>query len=113
MGKRLTRHERAAVARAASIAAAHYGIYRPLIFLPTRCKLKVTTARQVAMYLANCTAGIPINRLTIAFKRDNSTISHDIQKIEDMRDEGSPFDAEIGHLEQMFTSGEPVKARAA
>ena len=115
MGKRLTRTERAAVARATAVASAHFGVFRPLLSLPTRCKIRVTTARQVAMYLAHCSGQVPIGALTTAFGRDASTINHDIKRIEDMRDEGSPFDAEMTYLERQFA--EPVvrakKARAA
>lgn len=104
MPKRIARAERAKVARAASIASAHYGVFRPLLFLPRRGKLKVATARQVAMYLAHCSGQVAMNRLTAAFLRDLATISHDIKKIEDMRDDNA-FDAEMTFLEALFADG--------
>lgn len=102
MAKPLTRHERATVARAARVSAKYFKVFRPLIFLPTRCELAVATARQVAMYLAHVAGQIPVNRLRAAFQRDGATIMHNIQHIEDLRDEGSVFDVELTKLEAEF-----------
>ena len=83
------------------VAADAYGVFRPLILMPRRGSPMIAAARQVAMYLANCTAGVPVARLAGAFKRDVSTITHDIRKIEDMRDDPD-FDEMISHLEAVF-----------
>lgn len=102
MPKPLTRHERATVARAVRVSAAYFKVFRPLIFAPTRSKLAVATARQVAMYLAHVAGQIPVNRLRAPFGRDAATIMHNIQHIEDLRDEGSVFDVELTKLETEF-----------
>lgn len=106
MPKPLTRQERATVARAARVAAQYFKVYRPLIFMPTRCKLRVATARQVAMYLAHVAGRIPVNRLRLAFRRDAATIMHNINHIEDLRDEGSVFDVELTKMEAELNLGE-------
>lgn len=102
MPKPLTRHERATVARAARVSADFFAIFRPLIFMPTRSKIRIATARQVAMYLAHVAGGVPVNRLRHAFKRDATTIMHNIQHIEDLREEGSVFDVDLTRLEGEF-----------
>lgn len=102
MPKPLTRHERATVARAARVSADYFKVFRPLIFQPTRCELRIATARQVAMYLAHVSGRIPVNRLRYAFQRDARTITHNINHIEDLRDEGSVFDTELTKLEAEF-----------
>ena len=45
---------------------------------------------------------IPVNRLRQAFQRDAATIMHNINHIEDLRDEGSVFDTELTKLEAEF-----------
>ena len=102
-GARLEAGERAAVMRAATIAAEAYGVFRPLIFATTRSRIAATTARQVAMYLANCSAGINRNRLARAFGRDPSTIAHNVALIEDRRDDQT-FDDMIAGLERRFSN---------
>lgn len=108
MPRPLTRHERATVARAARVAAEYFKVFRPRIFLPNRGEVAVATARQVAMYLAHVSGQIPVNRLRKPFHRDAATIMHNIQHIEDLRDEGSVFDVELTKLEtQFFNLGTP------
>lgn len=113
MPRPLTRDERAAIARAIRVATSYYNVWRPFIFLPTRSNLRIVTCRQVAMYLANCTGGVRIPQLRAAFGRDGATITHNIRKIEDLRDEGSAFDRELTHLEEVFLSDAEVEAAAA
>lgn len=114
MAKRLTSSERAKVARAAAIASHHFHVFRPVLFLPNRNEVEVAEARQIAMYLAHCAGRIPINRLTIAFKRDNSTISHNIAKIEDMRDDprNPVFEAMMTYLTMLFQLGPDRRPRS-
>lgn len=55
-------------------------------------------ARQVAMYLAHVALQLSIARVSIAFGRDRSTITHACNSIEDRRDDPA-FDAWLEALE--------------
>lgn len=110
--KRLTAGERAIVTRAATLAADHYRVFRPLVFAATRSRKAATDARQLAMYLANCAGGMPIERVALAFGRDASTVSHNIGLIEDRRDNAA-FDQMIEELEKTFSNPSPTPSNGA
>lgn len=104
--KRLTAGERAIVTRAATLAAETYRVFRPLVFAATRSRKAATDARQLAMYLANCAGGMPIERVALAFGRDASTVSHNIGLIEDRRDVPA-FEDLLTKLELAFAGSLP------
>lgn len=101
MGQRPLRQDRAVVARATSITAAAYQIFRPLIFMPTRVSADVTHARQMAMYLANCSGGVSIVKVAELFGRNIHTTTAAIRQIEDHRDD-KDFDEFVSELEAKF-----------
>lgn len=114
MTRRLSTHERRIVSLAANVAARHFHIFRPQVFQPNRGHVTVATARQVAMYLAHIVGQVPINRLALAFKRDLSSITHNIRLIEDNRGEpGTLSDAELTYLELLFEDRAGLKQRRA
>lgn len=108
--ERLTEAERGIIFRAASLVAEHYRLFRPLIFAETRSKLKVATARQITMYLANCSGSISFTKIAKAFGRDLATVTHNIQLIEDKRDDDT-FNATLEGLEAAFASSPELQQR--
>lgn len=97
------RSDRAIVARATRIAADTYKVFRPQILQPTRGGLAISTARQVAQYLAHCSGQVPLNRLAKLFHRDITTIMHNVALIEDWRD-APEFDELMATLEARFNA---------
>lgn len=103
MAKPHARNDRAIVARATRIAADTYKVFRPEIMAPTRGSMAVSTARQVAQYLAHCSGQVPLNRLAKLFRRDITTIMHNVALIEDWRD-APEFDQLMTALEESFNA---------
>jgi chromosomal replication initiation ATPase DnaA len=101
MPKPHDRADRAAVLRATRLAAKTYGVFRPLIFLPKKGGKPVATARQIAQYLAHCSGGVPMPRIARLFRRDISSVQHNISLVEDMRDTPE-FDEFLTTLERKY-----------
>lgn len=97
---KVTREERAAITRATRVAADTYQVFRPLLFLPRGGK-NIETARQIAQYLACVSGNVKMSRVAVVFGRHMTTITHNIAKIEDMRDDPE-FDHFIDTLEHKF-----------
>lgn len=109
MAKPIAAHDRMAVLRATKLCADTWQIYRPLIFLPTRCSPNVVAARQMSQYLAHVVAGVSVSALARIYKRHMSTVTFGIKKIEDMRDE-EKFEALVQMLEEKYAAHSNHKA---
>jgi hypothetical protein len=59
---------------------------------------RVVRARQAAMYLAHVALGVPLIAVGKAFRRDHTTASHAVRRVEDQRDDPA-FDAALADLE--------------
>jgi chromosomal replication initiation ATPase DnaA len=103
VAKKIIPAERAAIDKATRIAAKAYRVFRPLLFQRRRGPVELANARQVAMYLANCSGGVPLNRLKRHFKRDLATVVHDVRRIEDLRDD-EEFDYFLTTLEEEYSA---------
>lgn len=62
---------------------------------------RVSTARQIGMYLAHTAAGLPLTIVAAHFGRDRSTAAHACRLVEDRRDDRK-FDAELIELENLL-----------
>jgi chromosomal replication initiation ATPase DnaA len=62
---------------------------------------RVSTARQIGMYLAHTAAGLPLTKVAAHFGRDRTTAAHACRLIEDRRDDRK-FDAELAELENLL-----------
>jgi chromosomal replication initiation ATPase DnaA len=66
-----------------------------------RSSRRVSTVRQIGMYLAHTAAGLPLTTVAEYFGRDRTTAAHACRLIEDRRDDRK-FDAELAELEDLF-----------
>ena len=95
------RHERNVVARATRMVAKTYRVFRPLIFHPRHGSKPVRMARMISQYLAHCSGQVPMGRLAWYFNRSPASIGHNVQAVEDMRDDPD-FDRLMTTLETKF-----------
>jgi len=92
---------------AARLAASAIGVPASEISLSRRSSRRVSTARQLGIYLAHTVAGLPLVKVAECFGRDRTTAAHACRLIEDRRDDRR-FDAELNELEdllRMFCGG--------
>lgn len=89
-------------ARVLRIVAAHKGVRRADMLNPTRSRLPIASARQLAMYLCHVMLGLNLTEVGRYFGRDRTTVSHACALIEDAR-EDSAVDREIEILEDAIT----------
>lgn len=82
----------------------------------TRRRPKAALARQIAMYLCHVVFEIGVSEAARAFARDPSTVTHALQRIEEMREDAA-FDTTLTAIEAMLldtwsttgsTTGAPV-----
>ncbi len=73
---------------------------------PGRSSLKITFARQIAMYLAHTKFGIPYSDVGKFFRKDRSTVAHACMVIEDKREDAG-FDDHLIRLEYLFDAAMP------
>lgn len=66
-----------------------------------RASRRISTARQIGMYLAHTAAGLPLTIVAAHFGRDRTTAAHACRLIEDRRDDSS-FDAALTELENLL-----------
>ena len=66
--------------------------------LKTRGSPRSAFARQVAMYIANVGAGLPLRDVGLHFVRDRTTVAHACALVEDLRD-ARDFDVTVAALE--------------
>lgn len=90
-----------ACAIALRLAARSSGIPASDVVLSRRVSRRVSTARQIGMYLAHTAAGLPLTKVAEYFGRDRSTAAHACRLIEDRRD-NRKFDAELADLEELL-----------
>lgn len=62
---------------------------------------RISTARQIAMYLAHTAAGLPLSIVAAYFGRDRTTAAHACRLVEDRRD-NKKFDAELSEIEDLL-----------
>lgn len=63
-----------------------------------RSTARAARTRQIAIYLASVVLDWPCDRVSLAFGRARSTVSHACQRVEDLR-ERAPFDAGLERYE--------------
>jgi len=88
-------------AGSASRAASAAGVAASEVVTSRRSSRRVSTARQIGMYLAHTAAGFPLSKVAEYFGRDRTTAAHACRLIEDRRDDRK-FDAEISELEDLL-----------
>jgi hypothetical protein len=79
------------------LVANAFGIDPILLAQPTRGRVMVAHARQVAMYLAHVEFGLSLTEVGKLFERDRTTVAHACEMIEDARDRPE-FDAAVQSL---------------
>ncbi len=95
---------RAAAAEAArcrlamQLAAVRFDVSRAMMFARGRGSRRASVARQVAIYLAHVTLGVPIGTAAKQFRRHRSTAVFACRQVEDRRDQPA-FDAAVADLE--------------
>jgi hypothetical protein len=88
-------------ALAARLAAVSAGVAVSEIVSCARTSRRVSTARQIGIYLAHVTAGLPLVTVAGHFRRDRTTAAHACRLIEDRRDD-EKFDKELSGLEDLL-----------
>jgi len=82
-----------------SLVSRETGVPVGLLLHKSRCTADVAEARQLAMYLMHVVLQRPMAVVGGFFGRDRTTVSHACHCVEDKRDEGGAFDAEVTRLE--------------
>jgi chromosomal replication initiation ATPase DnaA len=90
-----------ACALAARLAASLAGVSASEIVSERRCSRRVSSARQIGMYLAHTSIGLTLTKVAAYFGRDRTTAAHACRLIEDRRDDIS-FDREMTELEDLL-----------
>jgi chromosomal replication initiation ATPase DnaA len=90
-----------ACALAARLAAGASGVAASEVVSSKRASRRVSTARQIGIYLAHTAAGLPLTKVAEYFGRDRTTAAYACRLIEDRRDDRK-FDAEIEELENLL-----------
>jgi hypothetical protein len=88
-------------ALAARLAAVSAGVAVSEILSCARTSRRVSAARQIGIYLAHVTAGLPLVTVARHFHRDRTTAAHACRLIEDRRDDKA-FDAELNGIEDLL-----------
>lgn len=83
------------------LAARWSGIPASEVVASRRVSRRVSTARQIGIYLAHTAAGLPLAKVAKYFGRDRTTAAHACRLIEDRRDDRK-FDAELADLEDLL-----------
>lgn len=80
-------HREAVAVSLAALVGNTFGVSVWQLSLRTRGKTYVSTARQLAMYLAHVTCGLSLTEVGRLFGRDRTTVAHACQVVETRRDE--------------------------
>lgn len=88
-------HSRAVIE---DVVAQVFGVGRLELGLSTRGRAPAAEARQVAMYLAHTSLGMPMSGVGTLFSRDRTTVAHACEVVEDRRDDPA-FDRALELLE--------------
>lgn len=88
------------IERVISIIVEHTKVKRTsLLFMENRGPERISTARQLLMYLLHTRIGLTITEVGLVLQRDRTTVRHACALIEDARD-GAEFDGILWRLEQ-------------
>jgi chromosomal replication initiation ATPase DnaA len=88
-------------ALALRLAASAFGVPAAEVVSSRRNSRRISTARQIGMYLAHTAAELPLTKVAEYFGRDRTTAAHACRLIEDRRDDRK-FDAELAELEDLL-----------
>ena len=88
-------------ALAIRLAASAFGVATADISPGRRSSRRVSTVRQIGMYLAHTAAGLPLTKVAEYFGRDRTTAAHACRLIEDRRDDRK-FDDQLTELEDLL-----------
>jgi chromosomal replication initiation ATPase DnaA len=78
------------------------GVTRAELLSGRRCSQEVAASRQLAMYLVHVLLGRTYEQVGGIFGRDRTTVSYACARIEDRRDDHSPFEQQVARLEDML-----------
>ena len=82
-----------------ALVARVYAVPASALRHPTRGRVRIALARQVAMYLAHVVGGVTLTAVGRAFGRDRTTVAHACARVEDLRDDPA-IDRPLTILEQ-------------
>ena len=85
---------------ALEVMAEAFAVPLSRLTMASRQRANVAFARQMAMYLAHVVGGLSLREVAAEFEREPSTVSHACHMIEDRREEGGVFDAQMLFLER-------------
>jgi len=75
------------------------GVSRAELLSGRRGSQQVAASRQLAMYLVHVLLGRTYAQVGLVFGRDRTTVSYACARIEDRRDDHSPFERQVARLE--------------
>jgi chromosomal replication initiation ATPase DnaA len=78
------------------------GVTRAELLSGRRCSQEVAASRQLAMYLVHVLLGRTYEQVGGIFGRDRTTVSYACARVEDRRDDHSPFELQVARLEEML-----------
>lgn len=107
----MTRDE--AARRVLDLVAQLRGVSRSEMLSQRRCGNEVAAARQLAMYLVHTLLGRSYLEVAGLFGRDRTTVSYACARIEDRREEKSPFEHEVEAIEIAVTAWREGGSHAA
>lgn len=85
--------------------AADTGISYADFFAPTRLNMRVSRARQIAMYMCHTLLSVTLTQVGQFFGRDRKTVAHACALVEDARDE-MPDCAQIDRIEAVILAAD-------
>jgi chromosomal replication initiation ATPase DnaA len=88
-------------ALAVRLAALAFGVAAAEVASNRRSSRRVSTARQIGMYLAHTAAGLSLTTVAEYFGRDRTTAAYACRLVEDRRDD-KQFDAELVEIENLL-----------
>jgi len=86
---------------AVQLAATVSGVASEAVVSARRHSARTSAARQLAMYLAHTSFGLPFSAVGHCFGRDRTTAAHACRRVEERRDDPA-FDAELIEIERLL-----------
>lgn len=83
------------------LAATVSGVASEAVVSAGRRSARASAARQLAMYLAHTSFGLPLSAVGHCFGRDRTTAAHACRRVEERRDDPA-FDAELIEIERLL-----------
>lgn len=102
-----------AAAQILDLVGATRGVTRAEMLSQRRCSNEVAQARQLAMYLVHTLLGRTYLEVGTLFGRDRTTVSYACARIEDQREDKSPFECEVAAIEAAVSRYREVNRAAA